>query len=174
MSIPGWGRRSEAPLCWVSERPPASVCKFFGFSSTHYTWQQYLPQVFCHIFTSPSSAHKQNMASKVTSRRHNVATTLHLNGCVTPHSIAYTATQVRWYQKYHSIIISNIFHSSSSSCWIAPRTGRPSMLASITQHSTTLSSISSKTQKVRLQREKNNKLLQWWNRYVWFYFYTEN
>src|SRR5216683_5307060 len=53
-------------------------------------------QAFHHIFTSPSSASRDNLTSDVTStsRRHNVANTLYMNNQVTPHSIAYSVTQV--------------------------------------------------------------------------------
>jgi len=51
-------------------------------------------QAFHHIFTSPSSASKDNSISEVTSRWHDVASTLHMSNQITPHLIAYTATQV--------------------------------------------------------------------------------
>jgi hypothetical protein len=51
-------------------------------------------QAFRHIFTSPSSAAK-NENSEVTSRRRDVANVLRMNHHVTPRSIGYAATQVR-------------------------------------------------------------------------------
>jgi len=54
-----------------------------------------LLRAYRHIFTSPSSASDENMGTtKITSRRRDVATTLRLNGRVTPRSIAYAATQL--------------------------------------------------------------------------------
>ena len=51
------------------------------------------PQAYRLFFMSPSSAGGENDASEITSRRHDVATTLRLNNHVTPRSIAYAATQ---------------------------------------------------------------------------------
>ncbi|KAI0263705.1 hypothetical protein BGY98DRAFT_877571, partial [Russula aff. rugulosa BPL654] len=53
-----------------------------------------LVRAFRLFFTSPSSACKENDATQVTSRRRDVASTLRLNGQVTPRAIAYTATQL--------------------------------------------------------------------------------
>jgi len=52
-----------------------------------------LMRAFRHMFTAPSSASSDN-TSKATSRRRDVATSLGLNGRVTPRSIAYAATQL--------------------------------------------------------------------------------
>ncbi|KAF8955095.1 hypothetical protein BDZ97DRAFT_1620698, partial [Flammula alnicola] len=53
-----------------------------------------LVRVYRHIFTSPSSAHEENELAKTSSRRRDVASTLHLNHRVSPRSIAYAAVQL--------------------------------------------------------------------------------
>ena len=90
-----WGEGGS----WISwgglfERGPSFACKSFAFF-TPYIWQSNPFQAYRHIFTSPSSASKENAATvEITSRQRDVASTLRLNGHVTPRSIVYTATQV--------------------------------------------------------------------------------
>jgi hypothetical protein len=72
-------------------------------------------QAFHHIFTSPSSASKDDLTSDVMTRRRDVANTLHMNNQVTPHSIAYSATQVR----RHLLVIPSVFAD-----WVPPPSAR--------------------------------------------------
>ncbi|KAH9955819.1 hypothetical protein BC827DRAFT_1347306 [Russula dissimulans] len=53
-----------------------------------------LIRAYRHIFTLPSSASIENTRVESSSRRCDVASSLHLNGQVTPRSVAYTATQL--------------------------------------------------------------------------------
>ena len=90
------------------------------------------PQAYQHIFTSPSSASNdsENTQGDTTSRQWDVATTLHLNGQVTPRSIAYAATQVssllHWIRMCFltlspkaSFLIEYHTRVEASTCWLS-------------------------------------------------------
>jgi len=68
-------------------------------------------QAFCHIFTSPSSASRDDLTSDImsTSRWRDVANPLHMNNQVTPCSIAYSVTQVCWYLPVKPSVFADCF-----------------------------------------------------------------
>jgi hypothetical protein len=90
-------------------------------------------QAFRHIFTSPSSASGKNISeADITSRRHDVAAMLGLNGQVTSQSIAYTTTQVCQLLPTPFFIFSDAPLSSLSSLSTVHGSGSIRMLAFIT------------------------------------------
>jgi hypothetical protein len=93
MSVRRRVRRSRLSWHWLSERPPSHTCKHIQICMFIQIQVLRPGQAYRHIFTAPSSVTSEN-TSEITTRRRDVATSLGLNGCVTPRSIAYTAIQV--------------------------------------------------------------------------------
>jgi hypothetical protein len=124
-------------------------------------------QAFRHIFTSPSSAAKEETISDVTSRRRDVASTLHMNSQVTPRSIAYTATQVcRHLHITPSVadwsLLKLVFALGSAREWKREHAGfhYPSFYNFIVDYL-------ENPQDEASQRDIN-ELLKWWNQYDLF------
>jgi len=106
-----------------------------------------LVRAFRHIFTSPSSASKENSISGSTSRRRDIANTLHMNNQVSPRSIAYTATQL-------------VFSLGSAREWKREHAGfhYPAFYNFIVDYL--------EVPRDETSQRDVNELLKWWNREV--------
>ena len=116
---------------------------------------------------SPSSAFNENAAaSEITSRRHDVATTLRLGGHVTGRSIAYVATQVcqallNYLRFVFSYFIPKlVFSLSSARDWKKQHAGFhfPTFYNFIVDMF--------EDPEDKIAKRSINELVQWWNRYV--------
>jgi len=123
-------------------------------------------QAFCHIFTSPSLASKDDSISEVTSRQRDVASTLHMNNQVTPRSIAYTATQVQHLHITSSVtdwsLLKLVFALGSAQEWKHKHASfhYPSFYNFIVDYL--------KNPQDETSQRDVNELLKWWNWYDLF------